>query len=164
MVEPSPETWSDLAPWYDELLQRGSGPHETALTALLALIPPSSTGPVLDVGCGQGLATRELAARGLRPVVGIDAAEPMLTIACERTSPEVEIEWRVDDAERLSSCATGCFAGVTCQLALMDIADRGSALGSIRRVLEPGGWFVFVIGHPCFLAPHASKLHWGLIN
>jgi hypothetical protein len=24
-------------------------------------------------------------------------------------------------------------------------------------VLRPGGWFVFVIGHPCFLTPHAGQ-------
>ncbi|MGH9235099.1 MAG: hypothetical protein ACRD0R_17375 [Acidimicrobiales bacterium] len=23
-------------------------------------------------------------------------------------------------------------------------------------MLRPGGWFVFVIGHPCFLAPDAA--------
>jgi SAM-dependent methyltransferase len=38
----------------------------------------------------------------------------------------------------------------------MDIGDLDAALRSIRRVLKPGGWFVFVISHPAFLAPHAN--------
>jgi SAM-dependent methyltransferase len=37
----------------------------------------------------------------------------------------------------------------------MDIANLDRALRSVRRVLRPGGWFVFAIGHPCFLAPDA---------
>ena len=38
----------------------------------------------------------------------------------------------------------------------MDIPDLDDALSSIRRVLRPGGWFAFVIGHPCVLMPDAQ--------
>lgn len=38
----------------------------------------------------------------------------------------------------------------------MDIGDLDACLLAIRRVLRLDGWFVFVIGHPCFLAPHAT--------
>jgi hypothetical protein len=52
-------TWSDIAPWYDELVRGGSGPHETAAECLLGLLPALDGVSVLDVACGQGLATRE---------------------------------------------------------------------------------------------------------
>jgi ubiquinone/menaquinone biosynthesis C-methylase UbiE len=157
MPEPiSSSVWSGLAPWYDEMLQRGSGPHQTALAALLSLVPDPPSGTVLDLACGQGLATRALAARGFPAVVGVDAAGPMLELARIRTDPGARIAWRLDDAEQLEQCATGGFDGVTCQLGLMDIADLDAALRSVRRVLKRGGWFSFVIGHPCFLAPHAT--------
>src|SRR6266516_5354082 len=61
-----------------------------------------------------------------------------------------------DLAERLSSCADASFDGVTCQLGLMDIGDLAAAVHAVARVLRPAGWFVLVIGHPCFLAPGAS--------
>jgi hypothetical protein len=32
------------------------------------------------------------------------------------------------------------------------------ALAAVHRTLRPGGWFVFVIGHPCFLAPDATPV------
>src|SRR6266487_1445593 len=66
------------------------------------------------------------------------------------------VSYRVDDAERLSSCADASFDGVTCQLGLMDIGDLAAAVHAVARVLRPAGWFVLVIGHPCFLAPGAS--------
>lgn len=40
----------------------------------------------------------------------------------------------------------------------MDIADLERTPRATRRVLRTGGWFVFVIGHPCFLAPHADTI------
>lgn len=39
----------------------------------------------------------------------------------------------------------------------MDIPDLGATLKAIARVLKPGGWFVWVIGHPCVLVPDAQR-------
>lgn len=156
-THPAASTWSDIASWYDDLLTQGSGPHETAVKSLLDLLPDLEGSTVLDVACGQGLATRAIAAAGAATVVGVDSAKSMLEIARERT-PDAPIDWRVGDAERLQTCPTGSFDGVTCQLGLMDIADLDRALHAIRRVLKTGGWFVFVIGHPCFLAPDAVTI------
>jgi len=151
-------SWSEIAAWYDEIVTAESGPHDTALQALLELVPVPTAGLLLDVACGQGLATRALAARGANRVIGIDSAAAMLELASKRTDPAAPISWLLDDAEGLQGCQSQAFDGVTCQLGLMDIADLESTLDSIHRVLKPGGWFVFVISHPAFLAPHAETV------
>jgi ubiquinone/menaquinone biosynthesis C-methylase UbiE len=150
--------WSQLASWYDAKLAAGSGSHETALPSLLRLVPDVAGAAVLDVACGQGLATRAVAAAGAASVVGVDVAPPMIAIARRRTPDHLPISWRVDDAESLQSFSAATFDGATCQLGLMDIPDLSATLGAIRRVLRARGWFVFVIGHPCFLAPHATTI------
>jgi 2-polyprenyl-3-methyl-5-hydroxy-6-metoxy-1,4-benzoquinol methylase len=66
-------SWSDIATWYDALLRAGSGPHETATACLLGLVPQLTDAEVLDLACGQGLATRALAGAGAPRVVGVDA-------------------------------------------------------------------------------------------
>ncbi|HXH55786.1 class I SAM-dependent methyltransferase [Iamia sp.] len=71
--------------------------------------------------------------------------------------PGVDVSYLVDDAQRLSLIDPATFDGATCQLGLMDIPDLDATLTSIGRILRPGGWFVFVIGHPCTLAPDATK-------
>jgi 2-polyprenyl-3-methyl-5-hydroxy-6-metoxy-1,4-benzoquinol methylase len=44
--------------WYDSLIQQGSGPHALATSTTLELVPRLCGQHVLDVACGQGLATR----------------------------------------------------------------------------------------------------------
>jgi ubiquinone/menaquinone biosynthesis C-methylase UbiE len=153
--EPGAGSWSRIASWYDELLAHGSGPHETAVACLRRLLPDLVGADILDVACGQGLATRALAASGARTVVGVDSSLSMIELARERTDPSLPISFSADDAEQLSSCGDSSFDGITCQLGLMDIPDLPAAIRSIQRVLKVGGWFIFVIGHPCFLAPGA---------
>ena len=149
-------TWAEIAAWYDQMISRGSGPHETAVSCLLGLLPAVAGARVLDIACGQGLATRAIIHAGAASVVGVDSSREMIDIAASRTEPMAPISYVVDDAQRLSTCADESFDGVTCQLGLMDIPDLTATLESVRRVLSPGGWFVFVIGHPCFLAPEAT--------
>lgn len=149
-------TWSDIAAWYDQLLRGGSGPHETAVACLLGLVPDLAGASVLDVACGQGLATRSLAEAGAADVVGTDASEAMIAFARGHPTPAGgEVSYVVDDAQRLAAFDSGSFDGATCQLGLMDIPDLSATLDAIHRVLGPGGWFVFVIGHPCVLVPDA---------
>jgi ubiquinone/menaquinone biosynthesis C-methylase UbiE len=156
---PAPETeptWSDIAGWYDARLTEGSGPHETARACLRRMVPDLAGATVLDLACGQGYATRALLDAGARTVIGIDSSPEMIELARARTAPAPSVSYRVDDGQHLRSCADRFFDGATCQLGLMDIPDLTSALAAVRRVLKPGGWLAFVIGHPCFLA---ARLH-----
>ncbi|MGN6380206.1 MAG: class I SAM-dependent methyltransferase [Gaiellales bacterium] len=152
---PGSPTWSDIAGWYDQLVEAGSGPHETALACTMAMAGDVAGQTVLDIACGQGLATRALARAGAH-VTGIDATANMLDHArrYEREQP-LGIRYVEDDARVLATQADCSADGVNCQLGLMDIPDLEPTLAAVHRVLRPGGWFVFVIGHPCFLAPDA---------
>lgn len=151
MTDTEGPTWSEIAGWYDELLEGGSGPHETAVATLLGLVPPLAGLTVLDIACGTGIATRALVAGGA-VATGTDASSAMIDLA---RSHGGGVAYVVDDAQTLSTFADASIDGVTCQLGLMDIPDLGAVLAAVQRVLRPGGWFAFVIGHPCFLAPGA---------
>lgn len=150
-------SWSDIAEWYDELLQSGSGPHQTALHCLDRLIPNVDGSDVIDVACGQGIASRHLAGLGAQ-VIGVDSSEAMIDLARRHGTPSgPHISYVVDDAQTLSRSENSTFDGAVCQLGLMDIADLDATLAAINRVLKPGGWFAFVISHPCFLGPDTQR-------
>lgn len=104
------------------------------------------------MACGQGLATRALVGAGATSVTGVVSAEPMIALARQRTEPAAPVSYVVDDATHLVSFADGAVDGVTCQLGLMDIGDLDATVVAAWRVLRPGGWFVAITGHPCFLA------------
>lgn len=156
-------SWSDIAVWYDDLLKAGSGPHQTAAECLLDLAPSlNGDERLLDLACGQGFASRAFLAAGAGEVVGTDYSAAMIERAVANGPPEgtdpSALSYVVDDGQVLSRFDDGDFDGVVCQLGIMDIPDLGATLRAVRRVLKPGGWFVFVISHPCFLAPQASHV------
>jgi ubiquinone/menaquinone biosynthesis C-methylase UbiE len=150
--EPS---WTDIADWYDELIESGSGPHETALGCTLRLLGDVTGQTVLDVACGQGLAARAIAAAGAQEVVGVDSSPQMLANAKRHGGPE-SLRYVASDAQHLAEFGDERFDAVCCQLGLMDIPDLAATLDAVYRVLRRGGCFAFVIGHPCFLTPQAE--------
>jgi SAM-dependent methyltransferase len=152
------ETWESMADWYAEQLAGGSAPHQLAIAAVVALLPAVAGDPVLDVGCGEGLATRALAQRGAK-ATGIDLSARLISHARRQEAARpLGIDFRVGDARTLDGLAAAGFTGVVANLSLNNIDDLGAVVVSVRRVLRPGGWFVFTIPHPCFETPHAS---WG---
>ena len=103
-----------------------------------------------DLACGQGRITRELARRGAT-VVGVDVSDALLGIAlaAERDRP-LGVSYRQGDLTHASTLADETFNGVVCNYGLSDIDDLDGALATVARLLEPEGWFVFAILHPCF--------------
>jgi 2-polyprenyl-3-methyl-5-hydroxy-6-metoxy-1,4-benzoquinol methylase len=104
---------------------------------------------ICDLCCGEGYVGRFLLAEGAREVVGIDLAAELVAVAQER-APVGPISYRVDDARTLASVADGEFDVVVSQMAMMDVADHRAMFAAVRRVLAPGGLFVFTMLHPCF--------------
>ena len=156
-TEPEKPSWSEIAAWYDELVVAGSGPHETALDCTMRLVGAVAGLRVLDLACGQGLASRALADAGALEVVGTDNSPVMVELARQHGGLP-NLRYVEDDAQELGRFADQAFDVVTCQLALMDIPDLPATLAAVYRVLREGGRFVFVIGHPCFLAPDATTI------
>lgn len=89
---------------------------------------------LLDVGCGPGLAAQLAAQRGAQ-VSGLDAAEPSLEIARERTP---QGDFRTGEMEDLP-WADNTFDVVTGFNAFQYAADVVNALREARRVARPQG-------------------------
>jgi len=152
------QTWDSIADWYATLVRDGSAMHDFSRDILLSVLPPTlAHAHVLDVGCGEGLVTRAVAARGAT-VLGVDPTSALIehAKAAERAHPLGAI-YRHDDGTTLSSVGSGTMDWVIAALSLNNIADLNAAFGSIRRVLKSAGRLVFTVPHPCFDAPHSSS-------
>jgi SAM-dependent methyltransferase len=110
-------------------------------------IMPASAGPVLDLGCGEGRAGRQLLAAGRR-VLGIERSATLARAAATGSPP---LPVAQADAASLP-LADGCAALVVASMSLLDIDDVEGAIAETARVLRPGGVFCFAIVHPFYSA------------
>ena len=147
--------YDDIGDFYLDFVARGLASTETLfhqLTAhLLGLLPPLAGLNVLDLACGEGHLSRQLAAAGAR-VTGVDLAERNLAEA-RRQSTSGAIQYLQADAQTLAPLADETFELVVCKMALMDIPDIDATFVAVARVLRPGGRFVAALLHPCFETP-----------
>ncbi len=111
-------------------------------TAFFELLPPPGR-LTLDVGCGEGRVSRDLATIGHR-VVGIDASRAMVKEAAA-ARPNVPV--LVADAAALP-LADKCCDLVVAYMSLQDVDDMPAAINEMARVLEPGGHICLAIVHP----------------
>jgi SAM-dependent methyltransferase len=149
-------TYNDIAEWYDRYLHERPIYFEVLLPNLVELVGAVQGADICDLACGQGWVARELARRGAR-VTGLDQAPNLLALARRYEEQEpLGIVYVEGDAQQAEPLGDARFAGCVCVMALTNIADLDAVFTTVRRILEPGGWFVFAIPHPCFETPHAE--------
>lgn len=105
----------------------------------------------LDVACGAGRASRQLARRGAS-VVGVDLSERLLHKAkgVERAEP-MGIRYVFGDVSRPAQWWDGVpFDGAVCEMALMDIDGLDSAVAGVAEVVAEDAPFLASLVHPCF--------------
>ena len=115
-------------------------PYATDLAERLA---SRSVTSVLEIAAGTGVVTRQLAAvlREDVSIVATDLNQLMLDEAAAVGTVRA-VEWQQVDAMRLPF-ADGTFYAIVCQFGVMFFPDRPTAFAEARRVLRPGGVFLF---------------------
>ena len=107
----------------------------------VAALSPSS---VLETAAGSGVVTRASTPR-LAPdasYVVTDLNQPMLDYAATRQPADRRIRWRKADAQALPF-EDAAFDIVCCQFGVMFFPDRQTGYREAKRVLKPGGRFMF---------------------
>lgn len=100
---------------------------------------PSSL-PVLDIGCGAGFLSNELARQGF-PVTGLDASESSLAVARQYDTTST-VHYDLGDAYALPY-ADETFAVVCAMDFLEHVEEPARVVAEAARVLKPGGVFFF---------------------
>lgn len=98
---------------------------------------------VLEIAAGTGVATRALAKAlpASAEIVATDLNQPMLDHA-RQVGTVRPVEWRQADVMSLPF-PDQSFDAVVCQFGAMFFPDKAQAYSEVRRVLRPGGHFVF---------------------
>jgi SAM-dependent methyltransferase len=102
---------------------------------------------ILDLGCGTGLLTRELAVDGRR-VIGVDPSPTMLAVA--RRPPGADrVQWVEGDSGALGTPEADLvvMTGNVAQI-FLDDADWAATLHDIHAALRPSGYLAFESRNP----------------
>ena len=115
-------------------------PYARDLTHRVASLAPSA---VLEIAAGTGVVTRHLAAQLPADVsiVSTDLNQAMLDHAASIGTSRA-VTWRQADAMNLPF-GDRTFDAVVCQFGAMFFPDKAVAFAEARRVLRPGGTFLF---------------------
>jgi trans-aconitate 2-methyltransferase len=129
-----------MTEWNATEYERISALQAAMAEEALSLLDLRDAEAVLDIGCGQGKITREIAARiPLGRVVGVDASEKMIAFAREQAaaSPQPNLEFAVVDARHLPFHDE--FNLIVSFNALHWIPEQTLALASIRAAIKSSG-------------------------
>lgn len=119
--------------------------QDLARARITWIIDRIDVGPVLEVGCSQGIVSVLAAEKGL-DVTGVDVEPELLEVARELAASRLapgsgRVDFRVGDAYALDF-ADDVFATVVFTETIEHLDDPGRALEELHRVLRPGGRLV----------------------
>jgi trans-aconitate 2-methyltransferase len=129
-----------MTEWDAAEYARRSGLQQVMAEEVLALLDLDGSERVLDIGCGDGKLTAEVASRVPRgAVTGVDASQDMIAFASSHFGPAVRpnLRFAVADARHLNFKSE--FNLVISFNALHWIPEQDAALRSIRSAMTPEG-------------------------
>jgi 2-polyprenyl-6-hydroxyphenyl methylase / 3-demethylubiquinone-9 3-methyltransferase len=98
---------------------------------------------VLDVGCGGGILSESMAARGAR-VMGIDLSDKALGVArLHLLESGQSVEYRKIATEALAEEMPEAFDVVTCLEVVEHVPDPASTIKACAKLVKPGGQVFF---------------------
>ena len=153
-----PTLWDQASRWYDSLVgMSGSDYHQTiVMPGVLKMLELKPGRRVLDLACGQGVFSRFLLGKKIKPE-GLDSSEELLRMA--RAHSVKPITYHLGNAGDGKLLDGQEFDGIACLLAVQNMEKVEPVFQNVARWLKPKGKFVMVLTHPCFRIPRQT--HWG---
>lgn len=139
--------------WHRSFGERDPNRSDLLDPLILDLLGEVKGKRILDAGCGDGYLSRKLARLGAR-VTGVEISERMLAYAREEQEHEsLEISYHLASCSSLSFLPDSAFDVVLTNNVIQDLADYQEAFREFCRLLRPGGTYLHIANHPCFMTP-----------
>ena len=137
------------ADWYEDAVSDPANSYYLRVMGVLRDLLGPGSGTCLDLCCGTGINAMPVRDLGWTPV-GVDLSAGQLRHGSRR------LPVARGDATALP-VADASVPAVVCVLAHTDMPDYAGALREAGRVLRPGGRFVHLSVHPCFVGAFADR-------
>ncbi len=157
------DQWDEKAAFWDRLHGDAGNGFSRGIVepAVKRLLDPRPGERVVEAACGNGTITRRLASWGA-DVTAFDFSRTLLELAEARGSGDggsIRYLWAdATDEAAVAALGEGTFDAAVCTMALMDMPLITPLFRGLRRLLRPGGRFVFVTSHPVFDTPSPVRI------
>lgn len=133
--------------WDGSFYHKNSSPQQVTAQTILETIVISPNAIVLDIGCGAGDITENIAQKACEgKVLGIDSSSSMITFARQKYQTKANLEFAVLAAEDINF-ADDSFTHVTSFSALHWVNNVSSVIARIFKSLQLGGVFIGNTAH-----------------
>lgn len=140
--------------------------REVDFIVTAAAIQPHSH--ILDLCCGQGRHSLELARRGFKNVMGVDRSRYLVRLARKRAQTEgLQVLFKEGDARnpRLPDTSFDCVAIMGNSFGYFsNKQDDEKVLTSVGKILRPSGQLVLDITDGAYMAEHFERRSWEWID
>jgi trans-aconitate methyltransferase len=122
-------------------------------TTVISYLSPKPTDKILDIGCGDGPLTAQIAASIPQGhILGLDASASFIQTAQEKHTSQ-NCQFKLQDCRRIAQCAEAVdgtwdkvFSNAALHWILREPSTRDAVFKDIHSALKPGGVFVFEMG------------------
>ena len=150
--------WNAMGDEWFRLAQTGESRNYFIMPNMLQYMGDVCGKKILDLGCGEGGYSRELAKRGAQ-LVSVDCSKRAIEYAGKLAQKEnLQIEHFVRNSNDLYDIESEQFDIVLCSMMLMDCEDLAGTLREAVRVLKPQGKLYASVLHPCFDGNHEAGI------
>ena len=153
--------WDAIAPLRERQIAGGAdiSYNFILLPTVMRMCRGADTRSVVDVGCGVGILTKQIAVVA-REVLGIDPSPKSIELAGGLCASLKNVRYANESIEaharRLNSpLYTLAIANMT----LIVTPNLGKVLDAVHKILVPGGILVVTLAHPCFWPQY-----WGYLS
>ena len=154
----STKSWNNLGNEWIELAQTGESRILFIMPYMLELMGDVQGQRILDLGCGEGGYSRELAKRGAE-VTSVDCNVKAIEYSIEQAKAEnLPIPCLLRNSNDLYEVKDESFDIVLCSMMLMDCEDFEGTVKEAVRVLKPSGKLFVSVLHPCFNGNHEQGI------
>jgi ubiquinone/menaquinone biosynthesis C-methylase UbiE len=136
--------WEDEAEnWVRWARTPGHDVYKLYSPAFFEDLVPKTTGPILEIGCGEGRVVRDLIERGYS-VVGLDPSPTLISYA---RGADVRSSYVIAQGEALPF-SDNSFEIVVAYNSLQNVNDLSQVVAEAARVLAPTGRLCVCVVHP----------------
>jgi ubiquinone/menaquinone biosynthesis C-methylase UbiE len=152
-------SWQKVSKWYNQSVgDKGQYFHQKIiLPKALKLLNLRSGDNILDLGCGQGVLSRNLPSGA--DFTGVDLSKDLIKQARERDERDSSNKFIVGDITKPLDFNNE-FSHTSIILALQNVENQNAVIANAAKALRSNGKFLIVLNHPIFRIPRQTA--WGI--